>query len=484
MCGLRSCEMNTTMPTMNLKTMTMNSPRLMLTTSNLSHKSPRRRHRYSLASCADSVDSRGVWRRPLTEPKLGHSAKLPTDWHASTEQNIAASLRACEIADGLKRASLEAVKNTRQGNLDHYQNLDQRFGEKLSASKKLHALLGQRIKSVHAHVQRMRHLTASLQAAHHARRAPLELCNWRRQQRTERPAREKVRDVVETMLAEEHQTLTDAQGKIRAQIAKTAKMVETLQADDADLRADLTTKAEAISVDDHCREARHSTWPSPPARKKDAGAESVSGKEQDSENARVSETHRRLKHAEQSEQQSVSLEKESEELVAALEKKCLNARSKVEEALRRQIEKTKGMQEQLQQAVAKTSGRIEELARTIKLTREEQKSHDEPVGLVNSKQRWRNERPAREKIDDPVAAALKNHTGSLKKNLGLLTEHGQREQDHLAELKRVRESLTVDMAEKTAALMIDLDCQDSTTMADKTFFSFLHRKGSRSFMMR
>merc|ERR1719443_1065752 len=97
-----------------------------------------------------------------------------------------------------------------------------------------------------------------LQEAHHAKKAPLQLCDWRLERRTARPEREKKRDNFEIALDTEKEVLENAQKQLEASIKKTDAMIQGLVKTHELLKHDLQVKAKSLAIDQDCVQAADS----------------------------------------------------------------------------------------------------------------------------------------------------------------------------------------------------------------------------------
>lgn len=336
--------------------------------------------------------------------------------------------------------------------------------------------------------------------SHQATLAPLQLCTWRQEQRSQRPERELVRDPCEIALEEEKDVLLDAREKLSSHADKTERMIKSLIKSLDDLNVDLTNKSHSLSIDQKCIGSMHKSWPtaggsggaavprSPKGGLSNAGLMSlppisgggtlgppdlnltchggtghthVAWNMQQEEN-RQQMTIQLVEKGKDLERAAQALREDSDNLIQKVCADSAYAKAQVDSMLARRIEETTSLKDQLTQAIADTAASIQKMMHCNSLTRDNLDSHNEPSDLVATRSGLRGKRMPRENIGDPVKTALDKHAESLRENHNHLIERHQHETATLKQLQQIKALCESDLADKTAALAIDTRCKNQT----------------------
>lgn len=442
-----------------------------------------------------------------TAEKFPASNKLPNQWHAGTQSNLAVALRMQKLADEQFEQSKSSHAATRNDNIMRYQDVHSNFETKVYTTNQLAQLLQDRINSVNTSITLSKQSLGALQMSHQATLAPLQLCTWRQEQRSQRPERELVRDPCEIALEEEKDVLLDAREKLAVHADNTQRMIKALIKSLDDLNTDMSNKAHSLSIDSKCLGSMHKTWPtagggvpvvkSPkaplgrsPNNTGTMALPRVSGGSPSELNFSMTggTSHQHVAWNMQQEEnrqqmtiQLVEKAKEMERSAQALREECDNliqkvcadsayAKAQVEAMLQRRVDETTALKEQLTQAITATAASIQKLMLCNSMTRDNLDSHNEPADLLNSRVGLRGQRMPRENIGDPVKTSLDKHAESLRENHNHLFQRHQQEIETLKQLQQIKAVCEADLADKTAALAIDTRCKSQTSFNNNLSF--------------
>jgi tektin-3 len=307
-----------------------------------------------------------------------------------------------------------------------------------------------------------------LQEAYHAKKAPLQLCDWRLERRAARPEREKKRDNFEVALDTEKEVLDDAQKKLAVSIKKTDQMIQSLVKTHEILKHDLQVKSKAMAIDQDCIQAAHSWGTMTRHAPLEAASEEnsslpvailYSNRHEEQEHRRQYDTVNRVKAAKKQEMAAEALRAESVKVMQATSSACNAAQLKVQRTMQDNIDELQTMRKRLQHAIEQSNQKINQTNSTLRQTAAEISSHNAPCNLASTRLKLRGQRPERENISDPVRDALDQQMASLQKNMESLDVRHNHEKDALQKLAAEKSSLEADLTDKMKALYIDLECQ-------------------------
>mmetsp|Transcript_122339 Transcript_122339/g.346884 ORF Transcript_122339/g.346884 Transcript_122339/m.346884 type:complete len:448 (+) Transcript_122339:71-1414(+) len=396
------------------------------------------------------------------------------DWHGHAAQNMSQAVRSHADATAQCEMSARAHDNTVTENLGQYNQLQSNLEIKVKTSHRLIAMLQKRYDSVEGTRNEARQSLAQLEAALKAKDAPLKLNAVRQEQRETRPLREQVRDNVETALEDENSALMDTQRKLRDAIKKQKGTIKMLDDQLAELRHDIEHKTSALNVDEMCLRTTQRSF--------QAVVERTSPKQLPTStrlqaSAKMSPSHQRSQHDTgknevKRQQQAVRLNQkaiEAEEaakadkednakLVFRCQRVADEALAKTEKAVEQRVQDNQNMRKRLENKLQETEGKINHTKRTMSETRTQLGHLDDPNDLTSACSSWRQQRPTRECISDPVSTTLAAHQKMLLRAHEDLTHHNQAEKLCLHNLHERREQLKHDLRDKTSALHIDLNC--------------------------
>lgn len=433
----------------------------------------------------------------MHRPAFGASQKIPAEWHNSTANNLQMAMRAQKLADEQHSRSYMSHETTRTSNVNEYQNVHNNFSHKVDTTNSLSQVLQERIASVNTSINLSRQSLAALQTAHQAKQAPLQLCVWRMEQRAQRPKRELVRDPCEIALEEEKDTLCDAQSKLARNADQTERMLLALNKMLADLTHDLENKNHSLSIDRKCMGTLHRTWPTagagglgssmqrtPRSSTAFAGAMALgathelplmfdrtdAGRATDNaqnEELRQQQTVRLTQTAKELERNALSLRDDSDNLIQKTNQDCAFAKKQVEHALDMRISETQTLRNHLENAIHESSTSIAKMMSCNATTQANLDSHNEPADLFATRTKFRQQRMPRENIGDPVKTSLDRHAESLKMNHSHLQGCYNSESDAISNLQNIKSVCEGDLADKMAALQIDLRCKNQTNFDNR-----------------
>eukprot|EP00746_Dinoflagellata_sp_MGD_P005331 gnl/MRDRNA2_/MRDRNA2_110332_c0_seq1.p1 gnl/MRDRNA2_/MRDRNA2_110332_c0~~gnl/MRDRNA2_/MRDRNA2_110332_c0_seq1.p1 ORF type:complete len:473 (+),score=105.41 gnl/MRDRNA2_/MRDRNA2_110332_c0_seq1:124-1542(+) len=448
--------------------------------------------------------------------KYGQNGKTPAHWNAATGGNLSSAQRAHKMADEQFQMSQMSHFATRCDNIKNYQNVHNNFQRKVHATKQLKDLLQERIKSVTGSINLTKSSLAMLQNKSQAKIAPLQLCTWRQEQRSQRPQREMIRDPVEIALEEEKDVLIDSQNSLNKSAEKTQAMIKLLKSWLEELEFDHQNKNHAYDVDNKCTNTMHKTWPTSGGVKDSRGAAtylsmtprsgSLNGSavpalmatnlslppidasgaldmsygqhldhmnaamHMDQEEKRQQETLTRIHKAKEAERAALALREDSDCNIERTDKECNFALNHVEKALGKRLEETQEMRRQLEKAINGTKQKISVMMHSMSLTGAEMQSHEEPTNLNTTRDTFRGGRTRRENIGDPVTTAMNRHHASLTHNYNVLDNCKSNETQCLMTLQKAKSDLEADLSDKTKAMNIDLTCAHKKNFQTKMTF--------------
>jgi hypothetical protein len=366
--------------------------------------------------------------------------------------------------------SVKAHRQCLSENTAQYHSLHQSFQRKAATSKNLCEVLQRRIKSVTISIDKNRHSLAALEQAHRAKDAPLQLCLWRIDHRGKRPQRENIRDPFEIALEEEHSALMNAQADLKVQMERTQKSIADLTDSQKELQHDYDVKSHALQIDEQCMRSTHKPWHKntgvpragalPPTSSK-----AFIGNNFNNEDMRQSESMKRDDEAKMKESSAQVLRDDNSNVIEQCQQACDFARSKTEKFMQDRISENQAMRKRLEAEVKDTNTKIDKVKATMAETKSHIKSLIEPRQLNDTRDGWRKQRAYREQILDPVSTQMVEHKMHLIKTNDQLVDRRNQEKVILADLEKRKAQLLEDLADKTKALQIDLDCLSHTVVS-------------------
>lgn len=416
----------------------------------------------------------------------------PAQWHSQTETVLSMALRAHKLADEQFASSAVGHTYTWDDNVNQYQSVHKNLTKKVNATRQLRDLLKDRIQSLTRTIDDTRGICGALQAACASKDEQIKLCQWRMEQRNQRPPRELVRDPFEVALEKEHGILLKAQETLKLQTTKTETTVNALNQWKETLVVDHKTKVDSLAIDEQCMNTAHRTWPAQGKKRMDrtllaAGAD-LAGKRAghipvkmpsmpaddpshsvnvvrnaNEEERRQTETMQRIQQTRDTERSASGLAEESARLIAKINKDCAAAARRAEEALASRIEETKSFKAKLEWAIEETERKIQMISESMSKTGANLRSHEEPEQLCSSWDKVRNQREHGENISDPVTSAIDKQKHRLRRNQKHLEQNHNDEEATIRMLEDAKKELMSDLSDKGKALLIDLKCQNWAT---------------------
>mmetsp|Transcript_138911 Transcript_138911/g.387399 ORF Transcript_138911/g.387399 Transcript_138911/m.387399 type:complete len:536 (-) Transcript_138911:385-1992(-) len=395
------------------------------------------------------------------------SSKLTTQkWHDRADSNMMQAQRAHDAAmeqsDRSRRAHEEAVNN----NHDMYNDLNSNLEQKVADSHNLVQQLQQRAHFMENSIQHTRQSLAELETAMQAKDPPLQLCLWRMEQRTRRPGREQVRDIVEVALEEERTKLTQLKWELSDAAERTRTMIADLERKLGDVRQDIEHKSHALGIDEMCLATAQSSFLAVSMR---TPRPAVVGSKRSSDRFAYLDSHnneQRRQHksgaldrsAADSEDLATTLRDDNQALVMRCAIAASEAKSKTDRAFQDRVNESQRVRMRLEDEIRETDAKIDVTNNTISDTRHHIGALQEPMAMTNTCSHWRKERTAPEHITDPVATSLQEHHDTLLRAHEDLTTQHQAEKVNLQNLWARRKQLSEDLKDKTAAQQIDSRC--------------------------
>jgi len=406
---------------------------------------------------------------------------VPAQWRHATAHNLVNAQAASNGADHHHVMSLKSHNSTRYDNMQQHQTVNRAFILKMSQTKRLTETLTVRLHSVEGSIMESRKSLVDLQEAYHAKKAPLQLCDWRLERRAARPEREKKRDNFEIALDTEKEVLEAAQKQLQVSIKKSDIMIQNLVKTHELLKHDLQVKSKALLIDQDCLQAADS-WgtrtfhaPLQEAATEEKSSLPVailySNRHEEQEHRRQYDTINRVKAAKRQEVAAKELREESVNVMKSTASACNTAQLKVQRAMQDNIGELQHMRKRLESAIHQSEDKMMQTTSTLRQTAAEISSHNAPCNLAETRLKLRGQRPERENISDPVRDALDQQVEALKKNMETLDVRHNYEKDALMKLSEEKEKLEADLSDKMKALYIDLECQKKSIQVQSSYQS-------------
>jgi hypothetical protein len=354
-------------------------------------------------------------------------------------------------------------------NIAMYQDLHGNLESKVITSHRLIDKLEARAESVSQNIQVTQTSLTQLELALHEKKAPLALVARRMEERQKRPLREHVRDQVETALEEEQNILADAQKKLSNSIVMTKNMIILLKEKLEDLKSDIDSKMQALSVDELCLRTTHRSWIATadnctPTSRVSTGARLTGAQtaatqlSQRNEIKRTRETKNHDVHARRHEEASADLRAENQLLVQRTSKASKDAKAKSEKCLQERVSEMRQMKKRLELELKETEKKVDHTQATSNETQYSISRIQEPIALTASHTSWRKQRAQNEQIMDPVEKQLEHQKLKLMTASEELRVHRHSERKLISALGEQVERLREDLREKNQALSIDIAC--------------------------
>jgi hypothetical protein len=394
--------------------------------------------------------------------------RLPTQWHDASNLNLTQAGTMHSHANDLMSLSMKTHETTKSNNVSQYQSVHDAFTTKCQTSAQLVDILDERIRSVTTSIQRTKASLASLQSAFNAKKEPLSLCVYRQTTRAKRPQREMIRDPFEIALEEEKETLLSAQDRLSQAMRNTEQTIKCLNDSLKELSHDHEVKTHSLSIDKTCLGKSHSIWPAvtdtgvPSPKQGSEASAPYAAWHSSAEDKRQQDTLERNNCAKEKETHASNLRDDNDVLIAKTTQECLDARSNVETKMRERIAEVQSKRRELEMSIADTQQKIESMTQCRALTDSEIRSHEEPESILKQRMELRTTRHTEENISDPVSTELMEQAHNLKQSRAMLDRRKEEERQSMAMLLKTKQDLQGDLADKTTALHLDLECQKST----------------------
>lgn len=189
------------------------------------------------------------------------------------------------------------------------------------------------------------------------------------------------------------------------------------------------------------------------------------------EASRKAVTDNEIVDAKQLEWAAQMLCSENSWVVSDVEATCRKALGKenVEQKMNARISESQEKIRQLNASIAETKLRIMHTSHSAALTESELKAHETPAEGCNVRDGFRSMRWNHESIRDPVTSIQDLQKSRLQANFDTLSECHSNEYAALRMLQQAKSELETDLADKTAAVNIDLACRERRGFAAGAF---------------
>jgi|Transcript_87481 chromosome segregation ATPase len=410
------------------------------------------------------------------------SLRTPSEWHQHSDTLMSNASSTQDEASRQSQKSKKTHQETINENMAMYQDLHGNLENKVITSHRLIDKLGARAASVSQNIEATQASLTQLELALHEKKVPMTLVSRRMEERQKRPLREHVRDQVEVALEEERDALADSQRKLSSAIVMTKNMVSLLKEKLEELRVDIDSKMQALSVDELCLRTTHRSWVATADCRTSSSRASTGARSSSALAAAAAESNRNEirrqrstrnhdQHARRHEEASAELRSDNQLLVQRCSKAAKDARAKTEKCLQARVAEVRQMRKRLEIELRETEKKVDHTKTTINETQSSIHRIQEPIALCSSHTSWRKHRADKEQIMDPVDNQLEHQKQKLMRATEELHTHKQSEKTVLTALGEQVERLREDLRDKIAALNIDVAClehiNDSTSWNGK-----------------
>lgn len=393
---------------------------------------------------------------------------MPTQWQDASNLKMRKASGMHGHANDLMSLSIKTHGTTKSNNISQYQSVQDAFSIKCHTTAQLIDILDERIRSVTTSIQRTKASVAFLQSAFNSKKEPLSLCVYRQSIRTKRPAQEMIRDPFEIALEEEKEVLLSAEDRLSQAVRNTEHMVKCLNDSLEELSHDHEVKTHSLQIDRACIGKTHSSWPATPDPQTTSRPATPATLASHAEEKRQQETLERDYSAKEKQAHASTIRDDNDVLIAKTTQECLDARSNVETKMRERIAEIQVKRRELEMSIADTQQQIEAVTQCRSLTDAQIRSHEEPEAVLKHRRELRTQRLTEENISDPVTTELLDQQQNLKLSRAMLDQRKEEERQSIAMLIKTKQDLQADLADKTSALHLDLECQKSSGAGSPT----------------
>jgi chromosome segregation ATPase len=349
-----------------------------------------------------------------------------------------------------------------------FQDLHTSLEGKVQTSHRLIDKLDSRAKSIQQHLESTKDSLMQLENAYREKNLPMKLCLWRMEQRQKRPLREHVRDQVGCALEDEHASLSEMQKKLQEAIAVTKQMITVLEDKAEELKGDVETKMQALTVDELCLRTAHKSWHASAGSRSGCSSAAVTPRRTGTsmhtevscrnEVRRQQEARQNDQAARRREEAAAELCKDNELLVQRSQKATKDGLAKTEKCLQDSVAQDKLMRKRLENELRSTQQKVDNSQSKISETQSQITAIQEPISLCSTQAAWRKQRADREQIMDPVEMHLESQKQKLMRATEDLRNHRLSEKSNLTQLGEQLERLREDLRDKSTSLSIDTSC--------------------------
>lgn len=365
-------------------------------------------------------------------------------------------------------------------NLHAYDKTTDALHEKVTRTEELIDGLENRLQSMKGTLKSGKASLKKLEAALVAKEAPLELCQWHKDQRQGRPPAEMVRDVVEGALEQEQTIIEDTQRHLRDAINRTKAQIFNLEAAQKALQHDLGVKKHALEIDRKCLTAAEASHLTTAKQLGDCttegGVVSTRGTLRTDDHhppmqqGRGNELGRDVRHdqqdhgAKQAEEEAKFEFDQNDAIIGQCHDAVSDAAARSEQALQARMSENRQTRRRLEGHLKETEEHIHEVCNTIADTRHKILAMGEPVEMASRASKERQKRLHHENIFDPVSSRLNDQHATAVQARERLKHQQQAEHQRLAHLEECRDNLLDDIRAKQNAFAIDGDCLTNSSL--------------------
>lgn len=372
----------------------------------------------------------------------GHGHRLPKDWAHESFKHLSkadTAMRASDVTRGIGHATMATgVKVTN----DNDNRVDKALRSKIGQTTKLKSLLEDSVDKTGIEIRKMQAIKKHLEEEQSKVNKHLS-CNLdRRGHRSLRPTRELANDVPHKELKRQTDLLQETDLKLQSKIDDVGRSINKLKAVKATLSADLSDKVAALELDNKCLDmtANDSTYGIPQLPNHHTAGLPFGWKKNTSMGVdEALEAHRQAqklrKNAFHVTNQRKRMEKDQHDLLQS--------------ALSHKVSEIARLRDDLQDQLAQVEDEISKATKVKKKLEVAIQDKMPPLNLAKQRYMTRTKRPSREAIHDEVEHALLMQYNELKDVVADLQNKLNQVNDHLASLRRTKQELEMNIADKT-----------------------------------
>eukprot|EP01012_Entosiphon_sulcatum_P055780 TRINITY_DN7828_c0_g1_i3.p1 TRINITY_DN7828_c0_g1~~TRINITY_DN7828_c0_g1_i3.p1 ORF type:complete len:447 (+),score=95.65 TRINITY_DN7828_c0_g1_i3:1670-3010(+) len=300
----------------------------------------------------------------------------------------------------------------------------------------------------------------------------------RAEQRSKRPAAEKVMDEVDQALDEELQLLSDSERDLWDAANRAEQLLDEIDSCRIAMNADLEDKRASLELDRKCLAVvptAAALAASLPLMKRDELLDPTQGNEADRK--WITDSLLLVQRGASLQQDAQHLGVAIESLMAQFRQRANDAASRTTAAFQTKVMQSTRLQLQLQTKLRAVAEEIRMTEEHIQETRNAIQATSEPLQVVTQRLALREKRPVREAIADSLAVLLQREFTALSTRMQQLRDTLQQLESQRRQLVETQEELRFDVHTKSIAQKLDSKCLEApaepltTTLLNKIIFA-------------